>query len=274
MTELMSLTGRLTMSSVCGLEQVGDNQFRSVAMYLADGSADAGRLFGGQVAAAALLSAGLTTGDRLPHSLHGYFLRPGRTDRPVTFRVERARDGRVYTARRVSAYQDDREIFAMAASFSAPVEESGHVGMSLPARPDVPEPHDCEPLRVEPEIALEIRLCKRPTRAQYFPTLFWARHHQLDGNDFLAHAAAITYLSDFSTGLSRQHGRWTLGSSVDHALWLHRSFLWHDWVLVELTAGVVDHMRGQYTGAITDRLGRPVASFGQEMVYRSDHETA
>jgi acyl-CoA thioesterase len=75
---------------------------------------------------------------------------------------------------------------------------------------------------------MEVRMCTKPTREQYFPTLFWARPHELAGDSSSESAAALAYLSDFSTGLPRQHGQSTLGPSLDHSLWLHRPFVWPD----------------------------------------------
>jgi acyl-CoA thioesterase-2 len=271
MTELLSLSSRLAMSSVCDIKQIDDNLFRSTAVYrVDDGPRHGGRgnpLFGGQAAAQALLASVATVGDRVPHSLHAYFLRPGRSDEPIDFRVERERDGRSYSSRRVSAIQDGHTIFSMAASFRAQRDESVGPDSAAHARQDVPEPQDCEPVDVEPEIALEIRMCTRPSRQQYFPTLFWARPHQSVGDDHANSAAAVAYLSDFSSGLPREHERGTLGPSLDHALWLHRPFVWSDWVLVDLKAGIATQGRGHYTGTVTDRRGETVASFAQEMVY-------
>ena len=279
MTEPLSLENRLEMSSVCAIEQLDNTMFRSTAVYRADdGPRHGGRgnpVFGGQVAAQALLAAGATVGDREAHSLHAYFLRPGRTDHPIDFAVEVERDGRSYSSRGVAAIQGGQTIFSMSASFRVHRDEVaglggdevGGSGTAERARPDVPEPQDCEPLDIEPEIAVEIRMCTKPTRVQYFPTLFWARPHGLAGESHADSAVALAYVSDFSTGLPRERGPWTLGPSLDHSLWLHRPFVWSDWVLVEMSAGVVTQGRGHYTGTITDRRGEPVASFAQEMVY-------
>src|SRR5260370_10556863 len=97
------------------LEYVEENLYRSCAVFN-----DAHRLFGGQVAAQALYAAGRTVPDgRLPHSLHGYFLRQGSTVRPTLFQVERDRDGQSFSARRVVAVQDGEGIFNRATSFAA-----------------------------------------------------------------------------------------------------------------------------------------------------------
>jgi acyl-CoA thioesterase II len=99
------------------LEHIEENLYRCCAV-----SSDAAyRLYGGQVAAQALLAAGRTVPDgRLPHSLHGYFLRQGSPVRPTTFQVDRDRDGYSFSARRVVAIQDGGVIFNMSASFAVP----------------------------------------------------------------------------------------------------------------------------------------------------------
>ena len=97
-------------------------------------------LYGGQVAAQCLLAAAATVEpDRLPHSLHGYFLRPGRSDLPVVLEVDRDRDGRSFSARHVIAVQEGEVIFSMITSFH--VESDGGVFDDAPRRA-APEPED------------------------------------------------------------------------------------------------------------------------------------
>ena len=110
MTDLPSILDLLD------LECVEPDLYRSRAVFEAHWG-----MFGGQAAAQALYAAGLTVEkDRLPHSLHGYFLRRGDTSKPTLFRVDRDRDGRSFSARRVVAVQDGGVIFNMSASFAAP----------------------------------------------------------------------------------------------------------------------------------------------------------
>src|SRR5699024_10637377 len=98
-----------------------------------------GRVYGGQVLAQALLAAGHTTAaDRLPHSAHGYFLRPGKLDEPITFAVERLRDGRSFSARRTHAMQSDKPILSMITSFQENQDGVDHAQQM----PDVPPPED------------------------------------------------------------------------------------------------------------------------------------
>ena len=101
---------------VLRLEEIDLNLYRSTLVF-----ADPFPLYGGQVAAQALLAAGGTVSpDRLPHSLHGYFLRSGDAAHPTIFHVDRDRDGRSFSARRVVAVQNGNVIFNMSASFQAP----------------------------------------------------------------------------------------------------------------------------------------------------------
>src|SRR3954447_22340176 len=103
------------MAAVLDLESIDRDLFRA---HNAISARDRRSLYGGQVAAQALRAAGLTVdNDRYPHSLHGYFLRPGRPDLPVILHVDRDRDGRSFSARHVRAVQDGQVIFSMLASF-------------------------------------------------------------------------------------------------------------------------------------------------------------
>src|SRR5690625_1785197 len=77
-----------------------------------------GRVYGGQVLAQAIIAAVRTLEpERMIHSLHGYFLRPGDLEEPITFAVERLRDGRSFSARRTHAIQFGKPILSMIASF-------------------------------------------------------------------------------------------------------------------------------------------------------------
>src|SRR5690606_1085627 len=157
-------------------------------------------LYGGQVAAQALAAAGDTVpADRLPHSLHGYYLRSGDAARPTVFRVHRDRDGRSYSARRVVAIQKGEVIFNMSASFHVP--ESGPDVQIHPA-PDTPGPDGLEPVQLPRLFSMESRLPPQPYPAAEWPTRFWARCTQdLPGGQLL-HACVLTYLSDISSGVT------------------------------------------------------------------------
>lgn len=225
-------------------------------------------LYGGQVAAQALLAAGATVdGDRRPHSLHGYFLRPGDSRVPTVFKVERDRDGRSFSARRVVAVQHGKVIFNMAASFQAPDDQPVQQVETMP---------DCEPpdeLTDVPFPRLFSMTCRVPSppfgdRALW-PTRFWVRCDVEVPDDPMHQAAVLTYLSDISTGiLPAPDGGAMPGASLDHALWFHAPADATRWVLSEYEPRTTGHGRGWYTGSMFDETGRLVASIAQEALFR------
>lgn len=224
-------------------------------------------LYGGQVAAQALLVAGRTVSpDRVPHSLHGYYLRGGASAKPTVFRVERDRDGRSYSARRVVAIQDGKVIFNLAASFSAP--EPG-VDREVEPGPEVPPPAALPDAELPRLLSMESRVPPQPQPVEW-PTRFWARC-TLDLPDSpLVHACVLTYLSDISSGLLALHdGVGTTGPSLDHAVWFHRPVRLDDWVLVDLVPRTVSGARGWYTGTVHRADGTLAASIAQEALFRS-----
>ena len=77
-----------------------------------------GRVFGGQVLAQSIVAAMHTVpADRQIHSMHGYFLRPGDVQHPITFSVDRIHDGRSFSTRRTQAFQHGEPILSLIASF-------------------------------------------------------------------------------------------------------------------------------------------------------------
>lgn len=242
------------------LEYIEENIYRSCAVF-----AEPHRLFGGQVAAQALYAAGRTVPDgRMPHSLHGYFLRQGSTVRPTLFLVDRDRDGHSFSARRVVAIQQGEVIFNMSASFAAP-----RPGADRDAD-DAPEltPPDALPSVTHPRLtSLELR---SPDSGQRLPSRFWIRCTQRLPEDPMLHAAVLAYTSDISTGLIalEDDGSQT-GPSVDHAVWFHRPALMDDWTWHELTPHTVAGGRGWYTGAVYTPDGTRIASIAQEALFRT-----
>lgn len=127
-----------SMAELLDLEQIDRDLYRGINEVPDNGHPT---VLGGQVAAQALEAAGMTVPDgRSPHSMHGYYLRPGWRNRPVIFRVERDRDGRSFSARRVSAVQNGAVIFDLAASFH--VDEVGSE-YSMPITDNMPAPEVC-----------------------------------------------------------------------------------------------------------------------------------
>lgn len=224
-------------------------------------------LYGGQVAAQALRAAGLSIDDdRRPHSLHGYFLRPGDATRPMVFQVYRDRDGRSFTARRVVALQGGEVILNMSCSFHTP--EEGYDAQAT-AMPDLPDPAEAAVRMIPRLFSFEGRAAPQPFPDVEWPTRFWGRCTADLHDDPLLHACAVTYLSDISSGLSPFNtSTHSSSSSLDHAVWFHRSIDAEDWLLLDLVPQTASAGRGWYTGSIYNRHGILVASIAQETLFR------
>lgn len=251
-----------------------------------------GRLFGGQVAAQALVAAGRTTAGKPAHSLHGYFLRPGDPTVPVLYSVDRIRDGRSFTTRRVVAIQRGKAIFNTSISFHEPETSYEH----QVAIPEAPEPESVptwaervqEMIDRLPEEAqhwaprprpIDLRHVELPTylggEPSHDTSLVWMRASRRLGDDSLLHQALLTYASDFSLldNVVRPHGRkGELGplmmASLDHAVWFHRPLRMDDWLLYVQDSPVATGARGFARGTIFTRRGQLVASVAQEGLMR------
>lgn len=224
-------------------------------------------LYGGQVAAQALRAAGATVPpDRVPHSLHGYFLSAGDPGRPTTFLVHRDRDGGSFSARRVEARQEGGVIFSMSASFHARREGPDQQAAELPA---VPSPEGSAAIGIPRLVSFEGRAVAQPCPDTPWPTRFWARCTLDLGDDALLQACALTYLSDLSSGVAPFTGPHGLpGPSLDHAVWFHRPFRMAQWHLVDMVPGSVAGGRGWYTGSLYAADGTLSASTTQECLFR------
>lgn len=247
------------------LEQIEPDLLRAKFVY-----DDEYRLYGGQVAAQALLAAGRTVNpDRLPHSLHGYFLRSGRCDVPTIFETHRDRDGRNYSARRVVARQNGEAIFTAVMSFAVP---SDGAEIQCTDAPDVPAPDACEQIPVPRLFAHEWGLVEQPVPELPFPERFWSRCTSDLGNDDLLHAAAITYMSDGTSGLARLHDESNMtGASLDHAVWFHQQVRADEWLFNTMEPVRTSHGRGLYTGAMYTEDGRLAVSLAQQALFRAIH---
>jgi acyl-CoA thioesterase II len=251
------------------------------------------RVFGGQVAGQALVAAGRTVPpDRPVHSLHAYFIRPGDPAVPLVYTVDRVRDGRSFTTRRVSAVQHGRPIFTLSASFHH--AEPG-VEHSDPM-PDVPSPdalpRDSERLHKLYGEALPILIRENPidlrtvgplsAEAVLDPALRTTRNKvwlRVDGelpDDPLLHVCLMTYVSDMTLldtvllghGLSFYDGK-TTGASLDHAMWFHRPFRADRWLLYAQESPVAYGGRGLARGEVFTENGDLVVSVVQEGLIRS-----
>jgi acyl-CoA thioesterase-2 len=226
-------------------------------------------LYGGQVAGQALRAAGLTVHpERAPHSLHGYFLRPGKVDRPVILRVSRDRDGRSFSSRRVVAVQEGDVIFSMLASFHVQ-EESGSYEADGPDGVAAPED-----LRTGWQaLFLEVRDVKGTGAVdvtQRASDRMWVRVPTRMPDDRLLHACALAYISDLGTGFGRLaiEGLPAGGPSIDHAVWFQQDVRADEWVLLDLWPMKAGAARGVYLGTLRGRDGALAAMLAQEMLLR------
>jgi len=258
----------------------------------------AGRLFGGQVIAQALLAAEATAPDgRPPHSLHAYFLRMGSDDIPIRYEVSRDFDGGSFANRRVVAMQESAEkgsrlLLSLTASFHRREDGFEHQD----AMPDVPGPetlrNDRELLReklgAHPQYRDSALIAPRPLdqrtiqarnltdpkpMAPHVQT--WIRTSAPVGDDPRLHRAILAYASDFVMlpTASRPHGQsWFLGevqeASLDHAVWFHDDFRVDEWLLFETHSPRASRSRGLATGRVFRRDGTLVASLAQEGMMR------
>ena len=229
-------------------------------------------LFGGQVAAQALKAAGLTVPeDRFPHSMHGYFLRPGRRERPVLFEVERDRDGRSFSARRVSARQDGAVIFDLTASFH--VNERGGE-YALPLRDDVAGPESCAKEPFSHNFPRADARVVPPTTAdeegRQLSSTLWLRIREPLGADRLTHTCALAYLSDIGTGFLSLEvpGLPKGGPSLDHAVWFRAPIRADEWVLLHMWPLMAGGGRGLYGGSMHQHDGTLGVMISQEALLR------
>ncbi|WP_433223782.1 acyl-CoA thioesterase [Dactylosporangium sp. CS-047395] len=269
------------------LEALGDDRFKGISP--PDGPQ---RVYGGQVAAQALVAAGRTVDrERTVHSLHGYFVRPGDPDVPITYAVENIRDGRSFSVRRSVAEQHGKVIFFMSASFHRPEEGLDH---AEPAPPDVPGPDEV-PTMAERLAGYEDRagvwaVMPRPIDVRYVGEPGWvapgdrpAEPRQrvwmrLDGklpDDPVLHTCVLAFASDLTlldSVLSAHGAVWGpggfIGASLDHAMWFHRPFRADEWFLYDSSSPSASGARGLATGRMFARDGRHIATTVQEGLLR------
>ncbi|RJL33510.1 acyl-CoA thioesterase II [Bailinhaonella thermotolerans] len=252
------------------------------------------RVFGGQVAGQALVAAARTVpDDRRVHSLHAYFIRPGDPSVPIVYTVDRIRDGRSFTTRRVVALQHGKAIFTMSASFHVPEPGISHQGATMPAVP-LPESlptwnermrsifgDDTDPWWSGP----------RPFDARYVTPMTWEARRdpalrqpetnvwlRAEGelpDDPLLHIVLMAYASDFTLvdtillahGLAWGESR-MMGASLDHAMWFHREFRADEWLLYAQESPISGQARGLARGQVFTASGELAVSVVQEAMIR------
>lgn len=247
-----------------------------------------GRVFGGLVAAQSLRAAIDTVEtDHAIHSFHSYFVRAGRTGQPIIYSVERIRDGRSFTTRRVTAVQDGEAIFTMDASFHRWEEGDADYQLALP--PGTPGPED-ETARVagvfgemaeRPSLFLPFEMHElgptepEPDGSYRSTRRVWMRCSAELPEDPAVHACALTFASDMAVVLAARppvpSPSWEgfMGASLDHAVWFHRPVRMDEWLFYDLHAVSNNNSRGLARGLFHDRDGRLVASMTQEALIRT-----
>ncbi|MFI5754555.1 acyl-CoA thioesterase [Streptomyces sp. NPDC051569] len=258
------------------------------------------RVFGGQVAAQALVAAGRTVpDDRAPHSLHAYFLRPGDPGAPIVYSVDRIRDGRSFTTRRVVAVQHGRPVFHLSASFQTYEEGLEHQS-EMPTAPDpetLPTAAELLPRHadrfvdpgvvdrlLEARAAVDLRYVDAPPYATAGEpreprSQVWFRTAGKLADDPLLHVCLATYVSDMtlldSVLLAHGRGGWAVGdvvgASLDHAMWFHRPFRADEWLLYDQHSPSSSGGRGLGQARIYTRDGRLAISVIQEGAVRVPH---
>jgi acyl-CoA thioesterase-2 len=276
-----------SLLSILDLEQLELNLFRGTSP-----PTHMKRVFGGQVIGQALIAATRTVEGVLPHSLHAYFLLGGDPDVPIVYDVDRIRDGKSFTTRRVVAIQHGRAIFSMSVSF-----HNDEPGLDFQvAMPDVPHP---DALPSEAEIRQKIlpqlpeavrRYYERERPIELRPVDFgryagkpqpdnrfniWMRTTAKLPDDPSIHRCALAYASDMTildTALLPHRrsifDRDIMGASLDHALWFHRPFRADQWLLYSQDSPNSHGSRGFGRGLIYTADGTLVASVAQEGLMR------
>jgi acyl-CoA thioesterase-2 len=276
-----------TMLDVLNIEQLEVNLFRGRSP-----QDRWQRVFGGQVIGQALVAACRTVEGRSPHSMHAYFLIGGDPKVPIIYEVDRIRDGKSFTTRRVVAIQHGQAIFTLMVSF-----HNDEPGLEHQATmPEVPPPEDLPSeaqikatiLPSMPEAVQRYYKSERPIElrpVEYGRYLgqksesgkfnVWIRTTGKLPDDPAIHQCVLAYASDMSLldAALVPHGRSLfekefMGASLDHALWLHRPFRADDWLLYAQESPSMTGSRGFSRGLIFTRDGALVASVAQEGLVR------
>ena len=264
------------------LEPIEENIFRGSSL-----DETRRRVFGGQVAAQALVAAGSTVQSRRVHSLHAYFLRPGDPHRPILYEVDRIRDGRSFSTRWVIGVQHGKTIFGLMCSFHRDEEGLVH-GDRMP---EVPDPETLPGLAEALEdgdasaplfantYGVDIRfVTEYPWKRGGAPAdreQLWLRAAVPIGDDPLVHAAVLTFASDLTLvdTILQRHGSTPyddrfIGASLDHCIWFHRPFRADEWLFYDQTSPIAFGARGLARGLLYSRSGDLVASAVQEGLVR------
>jgi acyl-CoA thioesterase-2 len=242
------------------------------------------RVFGGLVLGQAALAAGRTAPDPTLHSLHAYFLRGGEPGTPIEYRVERVRDGRTFTSRRVLATQQAKAICDVTLSFVHPEEGISHQEAMMEA----PDPESLDDARTMwpgddgeewPMGPIEWRAWRGFDRAKPGEPLDvgeWFRIRAPLPDDPVLKTAALVFVSDAGSfsGIERRYG-WEgishgASASLDHAMWIHRPVTWDGWMLMRTDTPVAHAGRPLSYRQFYTKDGVHVASVAQEAIFRRE----
>ena len=249
------------------------------------------RVYGGQVLAQAAMAAMRTVPEeRAIHSLHAYFLRPGDVNFPITFGVERVRDGRSFSARRIHAYQDGKTILSMIASFQSGADGLDHqdeMPQNVPGPESLPTLRDLlgsidlpEARATALERPFDMRYVTEPLFLPWRGTneaynAVWIKALAPLPDDPLIHRAALAYASDYTMlePVLRRHGKsWVEPglnvASLDHAMWWHRDARADEWILYVQASPSASSARGLGVGRMFTQDGTLIATTAQEGMMR------
>lgn len=277
------------MMNILDLEQIEADRYRGQSPQ--DGWQ---RVYGGQVIGQALVAASRTVEGRAVHSLHAYFLRPGDPTIPIVYQVERVRNGRSFCTRRVVAFQHDKEIFTMSASFQidekgmehqidmpdipGPEELMGEADMKamMLSQPNVPAPvkrywERDRPIEFRP-VGLKHYISHDKLQPQQY---IWVRSSSPLPDNQALQKCALAYMSDmtlldtslFAHGMNMFTGNLQM-ASLDHAMWFHRPFDAHQWMLYAQDSPSSSNARGFCRGTLYKADGTLIASVAQEGLIR------
>ena len=253
------------------------------------------RIFGGQVMAQSLIAAYKTIDvEHYAHSFHSYFLRPGDMKKPITFYVDRIRDGKSFSTRTVKAMQDDEAIFNCSISFQKKEKGLEHQ-ISMPK---VPEPESLQNEQEHREAALaelnmkkedmpmfarqqeiEMRPVEKPNyiNPKRMPPYknTWIKSEGQIPNDQFIQQAFLLYISDMGLLAAANNSvgvnfltKNLQNASLDHAMWFHRELDLHGWFLYSIESPITRNARGFASGSIFSRDGKLIASCTQEGLIR------
>tara|TARA_B100000941_G_C28499970_1_gene553472 strand:- start:57 stop:920 length:864 start_codon:yes stop_codon:yes gene_type:complete len=271
------------------LEQIETNIFRGMSP--SDGWQ---RVYGGQVIGQALVAASRTVEDeaRSAHSLHGYFLRPGDTTIPILYSVDRIRDGRSFTTRRVVAVQQGEAIFSMSVSFQVLERGLEHQNQI----PDVPPPEACidlQALRRQHSASTTQNILDQVNQPQPIELKFVESFNEFNPNpappiqhvwvktsgkmpkNYRLNQCLLAYASDLTLldtsyrphGIGWRNDKFQV-ASLDHSMWFHKPFLTDEWMLYQQDSPFAGGARGFSRGTIFNTKGDLIASVAQEGLIR------